>query len=153
MATPARSRLVASELPGRVEAEADLRARFYADRGCYAAVILVDRLELIDRHFGAAAAERCLMAVASQLSRLLRPRDRFYRWSGPTFLALLDRTAPLSVVSAEVREYLAKLPLIRLENSVLRLTCSSSIFAVDDLQSPVALTGRIELFLGTVHAG
>ncbi|MCX6621361.1 MAG: diguanylate cyclase [Acidobacteria bacterium] len=152
MATPARSRLVASELPGRVEAESDLRARFHAHRRCYAAVILVDRLELIERRLGAAAASQCLTAVAVRLSRLLQPRDRFYRWSGRAFLLLLDRTAPLPAVSAEVRECLAVLPLVRLENSALRLACSSSVFAVDDIQSPAALVRKIELFLGTTAA-
>lgn len=153
MASPARSRIVAAELPGRVEAEADLRARFRSSGRCFAAIVAVDRLELLEFRMGPEAAKQARDTVVERLALLLQGRDRCYRWSGAAFLLLLDRTAPLTEVAAGVRRGLAGLPLLKLEHSAARLACSSSVFAVDDAPSAVALIRRLELFLGTVHAG
>ena len=153
MASPARSRIVAAELPGRVEAEADLRARFRSSARSVAVVVSVDRLELLERRLGAEASGRAQALVLDRLALLMTGRDRCYRWSGAAFLLLMDRTEPLARVAADVRLALDPLPPLELEHSAGRLSCSSSAFVVDDAPSALALVRRMELFLGTVHTG
>ncbi len=152
MATPARARLVATELPGRVEAEADLRSRLYGERRCYAAMVTVQRLELVQRHFGVAAGELCLATVAARLARILQCRDRLYRWSGATLILLLDRPTALKAVSSELRECLRSLSLVRVENSALRVECGRTLFPLEDFTSPASLLRKIELSVATVHS-
>lgn len=152
MATPARACLTVTELPGRVEAEAELRSRFYSGRRCYAAIVTVQHLELVERYFGTMAAGSCLSAAAARLSSLLHSHDRMFRWSGATLLLLLDREAILAAVAAEVRNNLRALQPLRLESSAVTLRCASSVFLLDDVAAPSLLPGKIELSVASAQS-
>lgn len=152
MATPVRACLTATELPGRADAEAELLTRFYSGHRCYAAIVTVQLLELVEQHFGTMAADACLSATAVRLSRLLQSQDRMYRWSGATLLLLLDRQAMLAAVAAEVRNNLRGLQPLRLESSAVTLRCASSLFLLDDFAAPALLLGKIELAVATAQS-
>jgi GGDEF domain-containing protein len=153
MATSARPRLAPAELPGRPDAEAELARRFYAGRRSHAAILHLDRWSQVESHFGAQAGARLLEAVATHLEEWMQPSDRLYRWSGATLLLVVDRDTRSAATAASLRRHLAAIPPLTLGPAVLRIGCSTALFALDDSPSPALLARRIELHLGTAVPG
>ncbi len=100
-------------LPGRAAAEAALIASSRQDRPAFAAVFVIDRLELINTRFGYAIGDNVLLAFSQHVAQCLSRADKMYRWSGPALLALLERDRPV----LQVREELARFANQRMERT------------------------------------
>ncbi|MCE5308687.1 MAG: diguanylate cyclase [Acidobacteriales bacterium] len=86
-------------IPGRAEAEEALTNAINRRLPGCAAVFIVDRIHLLNDCFGYDMGDRLLDAFHDRLRRSLGPADRIFRWSGTSFVVLMEgrRTA------AEVR--------------------------------------------------
>ncbi len=112
-----RAMLVRS-LPPRSESPADpvtgLASRqaaedVIADRlqlgasGTHLALFVVHRIQQINARYGHAVGDDLLRTFLHHLTLNLRPGDALYRWSGPAFLAIVQREDPLDAVVLEMR--------------------------------------------------
>jgi GGDEF domain-containing protein len=95
-------------LLGRPEAVRAIEAASAGGRHSYAAVFVVDRLALVNNRFGYAAGDQMLRDFAARLRSFLSDADSLFRWSGPAFVALVERQAPEAVLEREVRRFAAQ---------------------------------------------
>ncbi|MGA3026435.1 MAG: GGDEF domain-containing protein [Bryobacteraceae bacterium] len=89
-------------LLNRYAADAALARAAEEGRQVYAAVFILHRLQALNKRFGYAVGDRLLLLQGQHLARQLAPEDQLFRWLGPSFLALLDRSGPLEAVVSEV---------------------------------------------------
>jgi diguanylate cyclase (GGDEF)-like protein len=89
-------------LPNQRAAEQALRSAAAEGAATYVVLLCVDRLEVINSRFGFSVGDRILMLFGQHLAQKFSNDDRLFRWRGPGFLALLDRSGPESSVRAEV---------------------------------------------------
>ena len=89
-------------LPNFRAAEKAVRSAIEAGTNTYAVLLCVDRVEVINSRFGFSVGDKILMLFGQHLAQKLSQSDRLFRWRGPGFLALLDRTGPEIAVRAEV---------------------------------------------------
>jgi GGDEF domain-containing protein len=83
---------------------------------------------VINGRFGFPVGDRILMLFGQHIAQRLSKTDRLFRWRGPGFLAILDRTGPeISVRSELARMVSARLePEIELAGRLVLLPVSSS---------------------------
>ncbi len=101
-------------LPNFRVAEKAIRAAIASRTNCYAALLCVERVEVINSRFGCSVGDRILMLFGQHLAQHFSKSDRLFRWRGPGFLALLDRPGPEMVVRGEI----ARIVSTRLEQEV-----------------------------------
>jgi diguanylate cyclase (GGDEF)-like protein len=101
-------------LPNQRAAERALRAAVSDGVATYVVLLCVDRLDTINSRFGFSVGDRILMLFGQHLAQKFSNTDRLFRWRGPGFLALLDRSGPESSVRAEV----ARMVSARLEQQI-----------------------------------
>lgn len=89
-------------LPVRIQAEAEFAHATRSGNQVYGAVLVLDRLTIVNLRFGREVGDQVLVAFANMISKLLRPTDTLFRWSGPTLVALLPRTTSLERVRSEI---------------------------------------------------
>lgn len=140
-------------LPGRHEAEQCLAAALKGDGHTFAAVFVLDRIQLINQRFGYAVGNRILMFFTRYLARGLSPNDRQFRWSGPAILVVLERHGSLDTVRME----LARIISARLEKTVqvgnrsvmLHVTATWTVFSVAETASLEGMARKIDAFVST----
>jgi len=98
----------------RPEAEAALAESGREGARAYAAVFVLDRLQVLNVRFGREAGDEILVAFTRMVEKQLAPEDRLFRWGGPALLALLPR--PDSIES--VRGELGRIMATKLEHSI-----------------------------------
>jgi diguanylate cyclase (GGDEF)-like protein len=101
-------------LPNFRAAEQAIRSALAAHTGTYAVLFCVDRVEVINSRFGFSVGDRVLMLFGQHLAQRLSKTDQLFRWRGPGFLALLDRSGPEMSIRAEV----ARIVSTRLEQEI-----------------------------------
>src|SRR5579872_3025793 len=74
----------------------------------YAALFVVDRLHLINAQFGYATGDRILREFGEHLQSSLLPADQLFRWTGPAFLAVIERSEDSGEVEAAVQSIAAE---------------------------------------------
>jgi GGDEF domain-containing protein len=94
-----------SGLPTFQKAEHEIAARVGADSCYYAAVFVVERVESVNLRYGPATGDRLLQVFSQQLVSRLSPKDEVFRWRGPAYVALLNRTDSADGVRAEVARF------------------------------------------------
>jgi GGDEF domain-containing protein len=84
--------------------------------GCntYAVLFCVDRIEIINSRFGSASGERVLITLGERLAQRFSGADALFRWRGPAFLALIERTES----EMAVRDEVARVVSTRLEQQI-----------------------------------
>jgi GGDEF domain-containing protein len=92
-------------LPSVWKAEREIVAKTGTESRYYAAVFVIERLESVNRRYGYAAGDQLLQLFGRYLVSKLAATDKAYRWRGPTFVALLDRSAQADAVGAEVARF------------------------------------------------
>ncbi len=140
-------------LAGRPEAERAIEAACAERRHAYVAILVVDRLALVNNRFGYAAGDQILRSFAARLQRLLRAGDTLFRWSGPAFVALLERQAPEVALEREVRHFATQRheEFIELEgrSGLVSVTASWTILPVFQFDAAHAVTSRIDRFVAS----
>ncbi len=89
-------------LPGRSEAEAAFAEAGSAESQAYAAVMVLDRLQVLNQRFGREVGDEILVSFVQFIKKQLSSGDTLFRWGGPAFVALLPRTASLDRVRSEL---------------------------------------------------
>jgi GGDEF domain-containing protein len=95
-------------------AEQAIRTAIASGTNCYAALLCVERVEVINSRFGFPVGDRILMLFGQHLAQHFSESDRLFRWRGPGFLAILNRTGPEMSVRAEI----ARIVSTRLEQEI-----------------------------------
>jgi diguanylate cyclase (GGDEF)-like protein len=101
-------------LPNFRSAEQAIRTAIAAGGATYAVLLCVDRVELINNRYGFAVGDRILMLFGQHLAQRLSQKDRLFRWRGPGFIALLDRSGPEIAIRAEI----ARMVSVRMEQEI-----------------------------------
>lgn len=101
-------------LPNLRAAEQAIRSAIGSRTNCYAALLCVERVEVINSRFGFSVGDRILMLFGQHLAQHLSKSDRLFRWRGPGFLVILDRAGPEMSVRAEI----ARIVSTRLEQEI-----------------------------------
>jgi diguanylate cyclase (GGDEF)-like protein len=138
------------DVPARPKAEAALDKVMQAGGYGFVAAYVVDRIQLINARFGYAVGDEILAVFQKHLRQGLKQRDQLFRWTGPAFLVLMDRTS----LSEGVRGEVNRLAAAKLETTVhlanrsvmLPVTCTSAIFSLFETPSTTALIQQIDAF-------
>src|SRR5580704_3029482 len=101
-------------LPNHRAAEQAIRSAITSRTSTYAVLFSVERLEVINGRFGFSVGDRILMLFGQHLAQRISQSDRLFRWRGPGFLAVLDRSGPEISIRAEM----ARMVSGRLEQEV-----------------------------------
>jgi len=140
-------------LPFRAEAERALEAACAEGAHVYVAVFVVDRLALVNARFGYAIGDKLLNAFLAQLRKHLSAADPVFRWSGPSFVALLERAAPAPVIEREIRRFASERHEEYIQaggrSIILSVACSWTLLAAFDYLSAEPLIGKIDQFIAS----
>lgn len=94
-------------LPQRSEAEAAISHAGQTGERAFAAVLVLDRLQILNARFGREVGDEILSAFTRMVRRQLAPGDRLFRWAGAALLALLPRPASIDAVRMELARVMA----------------------------------------------
>lgn len=89
-------------IPGRAEAEEALATAIAGRLPVCAAVFIVDRIHLLNDCFGYDMGDRLLGAFHDRLRHRLDPADRIFRWSGTSFVVLMEGRRTVGEVRSEL---------------------------------------------------
>jgi GGDEF domain-containing protein len=89
-------------LPRRPEAEGALAEAVRMETNAFAAVLVLDRLQILNNRFGREVGDEILVAFTRHVQKLLTPEDQLFRWSGTALLAFLPRESGIERVRGEV---------------------------------------------------
>jgi GGDEF domain-containing protein len=136
-------------VPARVAAAAALAEWVLNPKPPYVALFVVDRIQLLNSRFGYEVGDRVLKTYLEELRIHLPPGDQIFRWSGPAFLALLNRPDTIDKVRDQLRFALQGKIERNFELSkrtvLLSITATWAIFPV---APPLEeLIGRLDTFL------
>jgi GGDEF domain-containing protein len=133
-------------LPNFRTAEKAIREACAANTKTYLVLLCVERLDVINGRFGFSVGDQILMLFGQHLAQCF---DRLYRWRGPGFLALVDRSGPEISIRAEIaRTVSTRLELeIELSGRSVLLPISSSWMLTGLAQTSVEqITQKIDKF-------
>ena len=157
---------VKSAKPANVPPAADgltgLQARGGAERAlsralesrspAYAALFVVDQLHLINARYGYSTGDEMLRQVCGHLKSRMSPGDRLFRWTGPAFVALMERVES----TADIQQEINRMGLAQLKVTV-QIGNGSVLFPISTLPLLVPLAGvktlpeltrRLDAFIG-----
>jgi GGDEF domain-containing protein len=93
-------------LPGHDEAVAAMETAVGRGTRQYAIVMIVNRVQMINRRFGQKLGDHMLVGFKEHVAKQLSGSDQLFRWTGPTFVAILERPKPIGIVRLEVKRLL-----------------------------------------------
>jgi GGDEF domain-containing protein len=85
----------------RQDAEAAIAEAGRANSVHFVAVMVLERLQILNARFGREAGDEILAAYSQMVLKSLTPQDRLFRWGGPALVALLPRQRSLQLVRSE----------------------------------------------------
>jgi GGDEF domain-containing protein len=101
-------------LPGLLHAEARIKALAHANRPAYILALFLRNLEIVNRRVGFAAGDRILALAGQRVGRSLSGGDQLFRWRGPCFVVVMERSEARSEVVAEA----GKIAAVALEEEI-----------------------------------
>lgn len=133
---------------GRQEAEQALARALEEGSHVFAAIFVVDRIELINARFGMNAGEQLVQFFRHHLSQGLLSSDPVYRWGAASFVALLERPYSLD----DTRKEIERIASVRLEKTIqigtrtvlLPVTCRCAVVPVFEARSLEELCADID---------
>lgn len=93
----------ATGLPMRAGCLEAMHAPIPEGKRRYVVTLVVNRLQSINARFGYAVGNHVLCQFGEFTEQQILPQDKFFRWSGPTFVVLLERAEPLEVIRGQIR--------------------------------------------------
>jgi len=140
-----------SGLPATQKAKGQIAARMGPSSPYYVAVFVVERVESINLRFGYAAGDQLLQAFGSFLMSKLEMTDDVFRWRGPTFVVLLERTNPADAVRAELARFASVQQEYAMEldgrTIKLPLSCAWTLVQLSTCQIPEQACQQIDRFV------
>ena len=101
-------------LPCRPDAEATIAEAARSNSISFVAVMVLERLQVLNARFGREAGDEILAAYSHMVKKSLTPRDRLFRWGGPVLVAVLPRQRSFQLVRGEFTHIMET----RLEHSI-----------------------------------
>lgn len=92
----------ATGLPDRSAAEAAIENAIRERRSAFAAIFVLERLDVIHTRFGYKVGDEIFSLYSRDLAHQLGKDDRLFRWTGPALLAILDRAEDIRRVRGDV---------------------------------------------------
>ena len=77
-------------------------------QGLHLALFVIHRIQQVNARYGHAVGDEMLTTFLQHISANLLPADRVFRWSGPAFLAVLQRADCVEAVTLEMRRIAAR---------------------------------------------
>lgn len=100
-------------LPNKPEAEAAVQRALESAANAYVAVFYLHRMPLTNARFGEAIGNQVILFCSQHIATMVtRGNDQLFRWSGPAFVAVLERQESALNVSSEVQRMVSA-PLSR----------------------------------------
>lgn len=115
----------------------------------YVVAAVLSTLQAVNLRFGYAVGDEVLCEFAARVAGSLCNDAQFYRWNGPTLIAVLRRPEPLHVLRAQVGRILEE-PIMKslaggTQNAFITLSASSLVLALTRPASDVIK--RIDAFV------
>jgi GGDEF domain-containing protein len=133
-------------------AEHALAAVLDAGVPAFAALFVMDHLHLINARYGYSTGDQMVHVVCNHLASALSPGDRLFRWTGPAFIALMERVESVAEVEAEItRMGLAQLKVtVQIGNGSVSLPISTVplLMPLAAVKSFPELARRMDAFIG-----
>jgi GGDEF domain-containing protein len=101
-------------LPTWQHAEARIKEIIDGERPGYVLVMVVKNLDSVNRRVGFAVGDQILTLIGQSVGRHLSGADQLFRWRGPCFVAVIERSKKYDHVLAEA----AKIGSISLEKEI-----------------------------------
>ena len=140
----------ATGLPERASAEAAIDDAIRERRCVFAAVFVLERLDMVNTRFGYGAGDQIFLLYGQDLAQQLLAADRLFRWTGPALLALLERGGDLVRARADARGIAAKRFSRTIEidsrSVLLSIGVKSAVFPVLE-SNRETLIGELESFV------
>lgn len=138
-------------LPSRIAGEEALTEMISQATAGYAVVFYLQRIRLFNVRFGPLVGEKMMVLYARMVAQQFGAADQLFRWTGPSFLALLPRQEPLDAVRRDCQ----RISSARLEHEfdvgvrkvVLSVGASFAVFPLNSGPSPLALLRKIDSFV------
>lgn len=95
-------------LPGRAQAKAALHSSLHTKTKTFAALFVLERYHRTSRRYGLATADEVLTYYCTFLAQEVQASPHcigLYRWTGPSFLALLGPWDSLSIAQREIARF------------------------------------------------
>jgi GGDEF domain-containing protein len=150
-ATESALRDAVTGLPERAEAEAALASASNGNRPIFAAIFVVERVDLINARFGHAVGDQILLYFYQHLAQSLDPADRMFRWSGPALLALLDRHQTIGQLREELTRIaskrLAKTVTVGARSVLLPVAANWTLYPVSEIRPVQLLIQNLDEFV------
>jgi GGDEF domain-containing protein len=119
-------------LPMKADAEAAIHRALEGDSQCFVAMFYLHRMHLINARFGDAIGNQVILFCSQHIAtHLTGATDALFRWRGPGFVALLERSDSPLAVASEVQRF-TSMPLSRFFE-----TPSRTVYL------PIKLTGEV----------
>jgi GGDEF domain-containing protein len=139
-------------LEARGCAERALAAALDAGVPAYATLFVVDSLHLINTRYGYSTGDQMLRVVCDHLASGLSPGDRLFRWTGPAFVALMERVESLAEIEQEIKRIgSAQLKVtVQIGNGSVSLPISTLplLVPLTQVKNFPELAGRLDAFIG-----
>jgi GGDEF domain-containing protein len=140
-----------SGLPLRAQAEQAMEEAIKSGGHGFVVAFVIDRVHLINARFGYGVGDQILTLFREHLAQHLKEGDRLFRWTGPVFLALLDRPNLADGVRVEVKRVTGK----KLETTVqigsrfvlLPVSSSSLVISLLEAESAAAVIEQVDGFV------
>ena len=125
----------------RAEGEAAIRRAVSEGTPGYVAVFYLHRMALTNARFGEAIGNQVIMFASQHLATAIaRQNDQMFRWTGPAFVAVLERVEAMLTVNNEVQRTISS-PISRFFETPTR-----SVYL------PIKITGDIVPLEGNSYA-
>jgi GGDEF domain-containing protein len=139
-------------LQARGCAERALATALDAGLPAYAALFVVDRLHVINARYGYSTGDQILRVVCDHLASGVSPGDRLFRWTGPAFVALMERVESLAEIEQEINR-IGSAPLkvtVQIGNGSVSLPIPtlSLLVPLSEVKTFPDLTRRMDAFIG-----
>lgn len=119
-------------LPMRAAAEASIKRALESGSQSYVGVFYLHRMQLTNARFGEVIGDQVILSCSQHIATtVIRSEDQLFRWSGPAFVAILERVEASTTVNTEVQRMIST-PLSRFFE-----TASRSVYL------PIKMTGEV----------
>lgn len=128
-------------LPGRAEAEAAIHGAMSGTAQVFVAVFYVHRMSLTNARFGEKVGDQVILSCSQHIATgLAKGPAQLFRWMGPAFVAVLERSESVAAVASEVQRA-ASAPISRFFE-----TSSRTVYL------PMKMSGACIRTAGRTHA-
>jgi GGDEF domain-containing protein len=136
-------------LPGRPVAKEAIIARMATGGDFAVGFFFMDRLDSIRARYGEGVSEDFLLLLAQDLGQNFVDNDSLYRWSGPSFLVILEIRPSLVALGRKVKDVANAKREKNIEGKsiILPVTCTSMIHRITTGETPEKVFRKLDAFM------